>query len=216
MTRIQKGVKRALHYAYAEALGHLFDRLSPEERQSNNEFTLDVQKKLALYHVKYLPNTKDNSLLSKEELENKFRVFDLIHLYLSRFTPREFMQYFPIEKKYKGKKYGTKDYFSTINYLMQLNLDEQIGENRIDHFLWEYMNWDIADFETERFCTASDLRVARGGKDIMEEWCEKEGIPTLSVLTDKKGKMTLQNNQTGEVMEVKEHKRRPKWIHAVK
>lgn len=215
MTRTQEGMKRALHYAYAGAVCRLADLDALEQYQSN-QFPLDIQKKLALYHVKYMPCMKDNSLLNLEELENKFRVFDLIHLYLSRFTPRQFMQYFPIEKKYNGKKYGTKDYFSTMEYLNKLDWDDPIGENRIDDFLWEYMNWDLANFEMERFSTASDLRVVRGGKGIMEEWCEKKGIPTLSVLTDEKGKKTLQNNQTGEVIEVKEYKRRPKWIRAVK
>ncbi|MFX3618631.1 MAG: hypothetical protein ACE3JK_14075 [Sporolactobacillus sp.] len=214
--KTQREMKKALQHAYAGAVGRLFDRAFKEVSDPNDTLPLDIQKKLALYHVKYMPAMNKNKELTYEQLLNKFRAFDLIHFYLAQFTPREFMQYFPIKKDYDGKRYESKDYFTTMEYLKTLNWDEPIDLERIDDFLWEYTNLDLMNFEVDRMSTASDLRVAQGGRDIMQEWMDDKGIPTYSLHTDDTGKQFMQNSQTGEVAEVKEYKRRPKWIRAVK
>ncbi|MCO7128243.1 hypothetical protein NIE88_21165, partial [Sporolactobacillus shoreicorticis] len=82
--RTQEVMEKALHYEYAGAVGRLFDRAYKEVSDPDNPLPLDIQKKLALYHVKYMPAMKKNKELTYEELLNKFRVFDLIHFYLEQ------------------------------------------------------------------------------------------------------------------------------------
>ena len=59
---------------------------------------------------------------------------------------------------------------------------------------------------------ASALRKAMGGKGIMEEFMEEQGIPSYTLYDD--GIMV--NNMTGETMKVqKAKKRKPKWLRVV-
>lgn len=69
--------------------------------------------------------------------------FSMILSMVSAFTPREFMQMFPIEKEFtKGKYFGT-DYFTCLKYLERIGMDEPIGD-RVIEFLSQYLNLDIS------------------------------------------------------------------------
>ena len=48
----------------------------------------------------------------------------------------------PIEKSYDGKRYGVKDYFSTVETLNGHGLDIPFGDS-VSEILWDYHNWDM-------------------------------------------------------------------------
>lgn len=78
----------------------------------------------------------------------------------------------------------------------------------------DYQNWDINHFMVTFMLVVSRMRVLQGGMDIMEEWLEKQGVPTYSYYEDK-GIMV--NRQTGEVAKVEKPKTRvPKYMKVVK
>lgn len=60
---------------------------------------------------------------------------------------------------------------------------------------------------------ASDLRKLETGKGIMEEFLEEQGVPTYTMHEGVDGKQYIENNQTGEVSEVK--KPRPRYLRVV-
>lgn len=103
--------------------------------------------------------------------------------FISLITPRELMQLFPIEKIYDGERWGTKDYFSTIEALVQYNLNELIREEAYT-FIGDYMNYMLFRFHTNHICAANDLQRHKTGKGFMEMFCEDNGIKTYTMHTD--------------------------------
>jgi len=171
-----------------------------------------VFKKLIVYGVKYI-NAHEPQNYTRENVENKFEFADTIMSMMADLTPKEFMNLFPISKEYDGHRWGTKDYFYTMEHVKKLSLDEPIGE-KIDDFLWNYTNHEVNAFLVNLLCFASDLRRFDTGKGIMEEFCEQNGIPTYSLYKDGTGKKYLLNNQTGRTMGVR--KVRPKYLRVLK
>ena len=159
--------------------------------------------------------------LSKYE-NYKYLEEEYIHILLGDFfnttecmatlTPKEFIQIFPITKTYNGEKYQAKDYFSTMKEIQKYDPDSMIGD-KIEEFLMEYWNMDIIDFQVCKISCMSALRRFMGQSGIMEEWAEKEGIPTYTPYDEEK---ILVNNSTGEVIKVKKPKsRKPKYLKVV-
>jgi len=171
-----------------------------------------VFKKLIVYGVKYI-NAHEPQNYTMENVENKFEFADTIMSMMADLTPKEFMNLFPVTKEYNGHKWGIKDYFSTMEYIRELNPDEPIGEE-IDDFLWDYMNHEINVFLVNLLCFASDLRRFDTGKGILEEFCEQNGIPTYTLHKDSAGKEYLIDNQTGKITRVR--KARPRYLKVVK
>lgn len=62
---------------------------------------------------------------------------------LSLLTLKNFVTTFPIDKVYNGKKRGSKDFFSTMNYLSKMNWDKPIGLKELLELLLEYQNCDL-------------------------------------------------------------------------
>ena len=80
---------------------------------------------------------------------------------------------FPIDKDYKGNKWGLKDYFYTRDYINGLEQDKPIGEE-ILKFLWEYQNKDITDFNVCCMEAMSNLRKLDGlpslAENLLMQW----------------------------------------------
>lgn len=87
---------------------------------------------------------------------------------MATLTPDEFMTLFPIEKDYKGHRWGFKDYFYTKDYMATLEPDTPIGDEILE-LLWEYHNWDITLFNIRLMNYLDDMRRLRGKPDVKDE-----------------------------------------------
>ena len=176
------------------------------------DYDLDTKRKMIWSGVKMIISG-DYKDRSHESLTNTFGIISSINEMMSTLTPREFQTAFPIEKDYNGEKYETKDYFYTKKRIEEFGEDKVIGEDILE-FVWEYHNWTISFFAVEIMGIMSDIRRLEGGKGIMEEFLEEQGVTTYTMTEDHKGKQFLTNNDTGEVTKV--NKPRPRHLRVVK
>lgn len=139
----------------------------------------DLMKKFIYLEVKSLSAGKHKAT-DVEGIERLFTIYSSVTDLLGMLTPREFMQMFPIDKDYDGKKYQTKDYFSTMEEINKLDIEQPIGEENIMSFIWDYHNREICEFEVYKMCAMSDLRRLQGEKGLMEEFCEQNNISTYT------------------------------------
>ena len=173
----------------------------------------DAMKKLVFLCVKernlYFKVVENNTY---EAVQNDTNLFFTISNFMSLLTLREFMEVFPVEKRFDGEKYSIKDYFSTMKYIRKLELDEPIGDEEIDFFLMEYSNKEIFEMMIHRMVTFSDLRRFQGEKGVIEEFLEKEGVETFTKYDD-----VIVGNQTGKCFKVsKPRKRIPQQFKVIK
>lgn len=135
-----------------------------------------------------------------KEFTESHSEYPVILMYLiEKMTYREFMQIFPIEKTYDGDKWECKDYFSTMDYLKDKNLDDVIGENAFD-LIWEYHNKYVRKFGVKYMMYTEKEYVSQGGKSFIDML----GIPKKSQITmyDIDGKKFLMDSN-GKTVPVK-------------
>ena len=104
---------------------------------------------------------------AKERKELSSKVMKL----LEQVTPRELMQVFPIDKKYEGEKYESKDYFYTMEYLSSIDLDKSISNN-IEDFLFRYCNWNLWGFEINHDSYQRKYDYIKQNEEIENVVCE--------------------------------------------
>ena len=136
----------------------------------------------------------------KEFTENSPQYPAALMYLIEKLTYREFMNIFPIEKSYDGDKWECKDYFSTMDYLKDKNLDDVIGENAFD-LIWEYWNDDVIEFGVEYMVFLSRERRKQTGKGIAEEYFEDKGVEMFTMY-DVDGKKFLMDSN-GKTVPVK-------------
>lgn len=176
----------------------------------------EALKKFCFYSIKYIRamrwSREDTRTL--EQTEAKFTLACFIADTLAMLTPHEFIQVFPVHKRYDGYKLEMKDYLSTMEAVKEYDMNAPIGDDKIGKFLWDYYNWDITEFVVEKMCVASNLRRFQGEKGIMEEFCDKNGIETFTHYM-KEG--YLRSNRTGKITKLSKPKKRlPKQFKVVK
>lgn len=126
-------------------------------------------------NVKLLVSSREDEL-SYEQLRERLQfMFNLTDL-IGQLTPGEFMQIFPIPKEYDGERYGSKDYFSTMQEVRKYPFGQPIGADKIIKFIMDYYNWDIMEFEVKKLSIISKIRRLDGQKGVMEEFLENQGI----------------------------------------
>jgi hypothetical protein len=160
------------------------------------ENTKDLIKKNVFYGIKAI-----NHGLFKDESLERFDVICLVHDLMKLLTPREFMTIFNLDKVYDGNRYECKDYYTAMQYINTLNLDEPIGEN-IEDFLWEYVNRDIRIFNAKRFTCVDDLRVMDGKRSMLDEFLKEQGIGSYKKFKDHNGKEFLLDSMTGKTHKI--------------
>lgn len=107
--------------------------------------SLNDKKKLIYLGIKSI-NYSDVDGKSKSDSEHIFNLICFINDFIETLTPKEFMTIFPIIKMYDGKRYGIKDYFTTMKMIHENGLEHPIKNAR--RFLWDYMNEDVDEFVT--------------------------------------------------------------------
>lgn len=165
------------------------------------------------YGVKYILTMKEPEKVTYETAMYKFEMIHVVTMLISMVTPAQLMQIFPVKKEFDGEKWGTKDYFFTMQAIHELGIDTPIGD-KVQELLWDYQSRDLSLIMLAQLTTASDIRKMQGQKSIAEEFCEMHDIPTYTQYTDANGKEFLQNNQTGRTMKVK--RKLPRYIQRVK
>lgn len=171
----------------------------------------ELKKQLIFYGVKtvaYKPVSKKYDI---QKLYRWLEICTLMKTLISKLTPRELMQIFPITKDYDGYKLECKDYFYTMNECQRIGFDTPIGE-KVDNLLWDYMNMHTRMFVVKEMSVMSDIRVLQGQKGIMEEWVDKQGV-TTHTLIEKDGKQYLKNGDTGEIARV--GKPKPRHLRSI-
>ncbi len=175
----------------------------------------DKQAKLRaiFYGVKLIVETGGEQK-SLEEVQGRFWIIESIKERMKEITPRELMQMFPVEKVYDGQKWGSKDYFSTMEVLHEHGLDKPLGEN-VEEILYDYMNRDTMEFTVATMSAVSAMRRYNGEKGLLEEFAEQQGmkLQTYTMTTDEKGRRWLTDSDTGERQRVKV--KRPRYLRAI-
>lgn len=175
----------------------------------------DKQAKLRaiFYGVKLIVETGGEQK-SLEEVQGRFWIIESIKERMKEITPRELMQMFPVEKVYDGQKWGSKDYFYTMDVLRKHGLDKPLGEN-VEEILYDYMNRDTMEFTVATMSAISAMRRYNGEKGLFEEFAEQQGmkLQTYTMTTDEKGRRWLTDSDAGERQRVKV--KRPKYLRAI-
>ncbi|KRM62437.1 hypothetical protein FC26_GL002010 [Paucilactobacillus vaccinostercus DSM 20634] len=131
--------------------------------------------KLIYYGIKYLGS---GYVFNPLKLEHTFNSFDLVLMAIDTITPRKLMQIFPIDKKYDGHKWESKDYYTTMDVMREHGMDRQIGtaEGQAFDFLWDYMNHDVMMFVVRFMSVLSDMSQLKGNGDPTVKFFESQGI----------------------------------------
>jgi hypothetical protein len=163
------------------------------------------------YGVKYVITLDEPK--NMDMARYKFSMIDIVNKGIAMLTPSELMQIFPVKKDFDGGKYGTKDYFFTMQELNKLGLDKRIGEN-VHDVLWDYQNNDIEMFLLAELMTASTIRKLEGHKGIVEEFAEQNDIKLYTLHEDADGHKYIYDKSTGKTAKVK--RKMPRYIKLVK
>lgn len=111
------------------------------------------------------------------EIENRYLELKQVMDTIGRLTPMELLRMFPVTKEYDGKKWGTKDYFYTLEQLRRLPADKPIGDAQdVAVLLWDYQNWDLAWLLLQWQNVLGDLHVycnEPGPQDEFDERLQK-------------------------------------------
>ena len=204
--RSQRNEEKYLLYrkAYGNTINHFVENPSDIN-------TLIIQRTI-FYGIKTLITKPVSKDITKESIENKFKFITVINSLIGLLTPLEFMNLYPIEKDFKGHKWGMKDYFNTRDYINTLVVDEPIGDKVLE-FLLEYTNQDIEVFNITSIICLSELRQLEGYPSIAEEWANDNEIKTHTLHIGSNGKEFLIDS-TGKTIRTKKSK--PRYLKLVK
>lgn len=175
----------------------------------------DNVKRAVFYAVKYyglerIDRRHSGESRTLEQVKSDFSLLEVVKTLMGQLTPRELMSMFPIAKKYDGKKWDCKDYFFTVEKLKDFDLDTPLGDEGLEDFLWSYWNDDLFSFDSVSFSIISNMYRSQTGKGIMEEWCEKQGIPSYTIQEDIG---VVKNNLTGEISKLS---KKPSHLQIIK
>lgn len=132
--------------------------------------------KLIYYGVHYLGSRK--YVFNPLTLEHEFDCFNLILSVIDTITPRELMDIIPIDKKYDGHKWESKDYYTTMDAMREFGMDRQIGtaEGQAFDFLWDYMSHTVMMFVVRFMSVLTDMSKLKGDGDPTVKFFESQGI----------------------------------------
>lgn len=150
----------------------------------NSDYCMALVRKMmdgdfsVLYAIKAFPGLDAMEPRPDAGLTLADKVFDAV----KEMTPREFMQIFPIEKRYDGEKWGEKDYFSVMEDVKRHGLDKKITEP--ERFLMDYMNDDVGDFIVRFMGLASDAYKRATGRSMLLDGMEACGMEYTAYIGD--------------------------------
>ena len=111
------------------------------------------------------------------EIENRYQELKQVMATIGRLTPMELLRLYPVTKEYDGEKWGTKDYFYTMDKLKKRLADKPIGDAQdVACLLWDYQNRDLAWLLLQWQNVLGDLHVycnEPGPQDEFDERLQK-------------------------------------------
>lgn len=94
---------------------------------------------------------------------------------VEQLTPRQFAQIFPITKEYKGRKYGSKDYYTVTDWVSEnVGWDRKIPNG--NEFLMEYLNRDVQFAMVLVMHIINTFHQRQTGQDMITAFFESQGI----------------------------------------
>ncbi len=117
-------------------------------RKTEQPLTADYPKQVVTLGVKYVVASRpERDRADPDSVRLRFEFLNYVQSCFLALTPRQIVQMFPIEKRYDGKRWGCKDYFTTAAYLKTLDMDDPIADQRkMMDFFWEYQNIELVEF----------------------------------------------------------------------
>lgn len=155
------------------------------DSQADQEIIDGLAKEACKRNIFYVIRNYGKFFDEPKHRESKDATFNAMKLAvhsISLFTPREFMTIFPIAKEFDGKRWCVKDYFSTMEYIDSVGINNKITEPM--RFLFEYHNWEIFDFMMNFTDLMDDEREELTGISIFEQYCIDNGIDMYSMPGD--------------------------------
>jgi len=153
----------------------------------------EVRKQLIYYSVKVIPlkyneHNTSGRITDKKTLDDLYASIEYTNHLIGQITPRELIQIYPIKKSYDGNKYGTVDYFFTMEKLEEFGMDELITDDKVMDLLFNYDNNHICEYGCTKLCVISDLRRCEGRPGLAEEFFGPLGVGMYKMMTDEDGK----------------------------
>lgn len=180
-------LKRDAHYCsiYAAAFQRkLFECAANDFR---NRQTI---KQAIFYGVKFINTLRSQNRRSRTSIAKGVRIVRYIIDLISRITPRELLEIFPVDKIYDGKRLQLKDYYSTMNALENHGFDKPMGK-AVDKLLWDYQSCNIDIFVAQAMSLMSALNQLEGRKGIFEISQELHNKLSPTVNAENKGRTFL-------------------------
>jgi len=175
----------------------------------------EVRKQLIYYYVKEIPLRYNESgpIMDRKTLDDLYTTIEYTDHLIGQITPRELTQIYPIAKSYDGDKYGTVDYFSTMEKLEEFGMDELITKDRVMDVLFNYDNTHIRKYGCTKLCVISDLRRCEGHPGLAEEFFGPLGVGMYKMMTDEYGKQFLYDPDKQTTYPVT--KPRPRYLRVI-
>ncbi|WP_319574542.1 hypothetical protein [uncultured Desulfobacter sp.] len=154
----------------------------------------EVRKQLIYYSVKSIPlkynehSDESGRITDRQDLDDLYATIQYTDHLIGQITPRELTRIYPIEKSYDGNKYGTVDYFSTMDQLEEFGMDEPITEDKVMDVLFGYDNIHILKYMSIKLSVISGLRRCEGHPGLAEEFFVPLGVRMIKTMTDADGK----------------------------
>ncbi len=156
---------------------------------------------------------ESRTLPAREDFEHVWNFMQFIDSLISGITPRDLTRIFPVDKEYDGDRWGTKDYFYTMEVLERHGMDTSIGDS-VSEILYDYQNWHVRKYEVSKMMILSDLRRYDGHPGLMEEFMGKLGVTPMRVMTDNEGRQFMYDSEQHTSFPLA--KPRPRYLHVVK
>ncbi len=153
----------------------------------------EVRKQLIYCYVKEIPLRYNESgrIIDRKALDGIYTTIKYTDYLIGQITPRELTRIYPIAKSYDGNKYGTVDYFSTMEKLEEFGMDEPITEDKVMDVLFNYDNKHICEYVCTMLSVISGLRRCEGYPGLAEEYFCPLGVGMYKMMTDEYGKQFL-------------------------
>ena len=179
----------------------------------------EVRKQLIYYSVKAIPlkysehSNESGRITDSQDLDDLYTTIKYTDHLIGQITPWELTQIYPIEKSYDGNKYGTVDYFSTMEQLEEFGMDEPITEDKVMDVLFGYDNAHILEYTYIKLSVISDLRRCEGHPGLLEEYFGSLGVGMYKMMTDEYGKQFLYDPDKQTTYPVT--KPRPRYLRVI-
>lgn len=182
------------------------------EMLDNPNYMEENKDKILFLLIKIIGKERRRMEEQKEEIIcGMFNLIQLVKKLVSEYTPRQFMNLFPIKKDYDGDKYGVKDYFYCMDYISKIGIDNHIGE-KASEFLMEYWNMDINFYIAKWMDIVSAVDIIQTGRDHMLDFFEENGLHFHKFHQEGN---EMVDDETGERFQIAKTKKRLKKLFTV-